>query len=113
MRFFYWLQSLENQHSFRKSIKTLTIGRDSLSPTHFIEYLSLLRSSKSKIMREREEQKQKEEEAALSEVSTTQQEEVPAWQPPTDEVLQGYIEEVRNNIQPLATTSEQVQALAR
>ena len=64
-------------------------------------------------MREREEQKQREEEAALSEVSTTQQDEVPTWQPPTDEVLQGYIEEVRNNIQPLATTSEQVEALAR
>ena len=64
-------------------------------------------------MREREEQKQREEEAALSEVSNTQQDEVPTWQPPTDEVLQGYIEEVRNHIQPLATTSEQVEALAR
>ncbi|KAJ7393398.1 Armadillo repeat-containing protein 3 [Desmophyllum pertusum] len=68
--------------------------------------------SKSKIMREREEQKQREEEAVLSEVSTTQQDEVPAWQPPTDEVLYGYIEEARNNIQPLGTTSEQVEALA-
>lgn len=64
-------------------------------------------------MREREEQKQREEEAALSEASITQQDEVPVWQPPTDEVLQGYIEEVRNNIQPLATTCEQVEALAR
>ena len=64
-------------------------------------------------MREREEQKQREEQAALSEVSTTQQDEAPAWQPPTDEVLQGYIEKVRNNIHPLATTSEQVEALAR
>ena len=81
---------------------------------HFIENLPFLPfSSKNKIMREREEQKHREEEAALSEVSTTQQDEVPAWQPPTDEVLQGYIEEVRNSIQPLATTSEQVEALAR
>lgn len=64
-------------------------------------------------MREREEQKQREEEAVLSEVSTTQQDEVPAWQPPTDEVLYGYIEEARTNIQPLGTTSEQVEALAR
>lgn len=82
-------------------------------PHSLIEYLSFLRLSKSKIMREREEQKQREEEAALSEVSTTQQDVVPTWQPPTDEVLQGYIEEVRSNIQPLATTSQQVEALAR
>lgn len=64
-------------------------------------------------MREREEQKQREEEAALSEVSATQQDEVASWKPPTDEVLQSYIEEVQSNIQPLATTSEQVEALAR
>jgi len=69
--------------------------------------------SKSKIMREREEQKQKEEEAALSEASAAQQEEVPAWQPPTDEVLHGYIEEVRNNIQPLNSNRDQIEALAR
>lgn len=68
--------------------------------------------SKSKIMREREEQKQREEEAASSEVSTTQQDEAPNWQPPMDEVFQGYIEEVRNTIQPLNTTTEQVEALA-
>lgn len=68
--------------------------------------------NKSKITREREEQKQKEEEAALSEVSATQQEEVPTWQPPTDEVLHGYIEEVRNTIQPLSSSSEQIVALA-
>ena len=104
---------LENHPS--KLIRALTLeGRDSLFPTRFIEYLSfLLCLSKSKIMREREEQKQREEEAALSEVSTTQQDEVPVWQPPMDEVLQGYIDEVRNTIQPLATTSEQVEALAR
>lgn len=64
-------------------------------------------------MREREEQKQKEEEVALSEASATQQEEVPAWQPPTDEVLHGYIEEARNNIQPLGSNREQIEALAR
>ena len=64
-------------------------------------------------MREREEQKQREEEAALSEVSAAQQEEVPAWQAPTDEVLQGYIEEVRNIIQPLSSNSEQIEALAK
>ncbi|RMX38217.1 hypothetical protein pdam_00003351 [Pocillopora damicornis] len=68
--------------------------------------------SKSKTMREREEQKQREEEAASSEVSTTQQDEAPNWQPPMDEVFQGYIEEVRNTIQPLNTTTEQVEALA-
>lgn len=62
-------------------------------------------------MREREEQKQREEEAALSEVSATQQDEAPNWQPPMDEVLQGYIEEVRNTIQPLNTTTEQAEAL--
>ena len=65
------------------------------------------------MMREREGQKQKEEEAALSEISATQQEEVPTWQPPTDEVLHGYIEEVRNTIQPLSNSSEQIVALAR
>ena len=87
--------------------------RNSVSPTHSVEYFFLFRSSKSKIMREREEQKQREEEAALSEVSATQQDEVPTWKPSKDEVLQSYIEEVQNNIQPLATTSEQVEALAR
>ena len=76
-------------------------------------YSSVLSFSKSKITREREEQKQKEEEAALSEVSATQQEEVPTWQPPTDEVLHGYIVEVRNTIQPLTSSSEQIVALAR
>lgn len=64
-------------------------------------------------MREREEQKQREEEAASSEISTTQQDEAPNWQPSMDEVFQGYIEEVRNTIQPLNTTTEQVEALAR
>lgn len=64
-------------------------------------------------MREREEQRQREEEAALSEAPAMQQEEVPAWQPPTDEVLHGYIEEVRNNIQPLYSNIEQIEALAK
>ena len=63
-------------------------------------------------MREREEQKQREEEATLSEVSLVQQEEVPSWQPPTDEVLRLYIEEVQHNIQPLNSNSEQIEALA-
>ena len=64
-------------------------------------------------MREREEQKQKEEEAAASEAAATQQAEMPSWQPPADEVLHGYIEEVQNTIQPLGSSREQVDALAR
>ncbi|KAK2556510.1 Armadillo repeat-containing protein 3 [Acropora cervicornis] len=70
--------------------------------------------SKSRIMREREEQRQREEEAALSsEISLVQQEEEPSWQPPADEVLRGYIEEVQCNIQPLNSNKEQIEALAK
>ncbi|XP_015752296.1 PREDICTED: armadillo repeat-containing protein 3-like [Acropora digitifera] len=73
-----------------------------------------LGSSKSRIMREREEQRQREEEAALSsEISLVQQEEEPSWQPPADEVLRGYIEEVQCNIQPLNSNKEQIEALAK
>lgn len=65
-------------------------------------------------MREREEQRQREEEAALSsEISLVQQEEEPSWQPPADEVLRGYIEEVQCNIQPLNSNKEQIEALAK
>ena len=65
-------------------------------------------------MREREEQRQREEEAALSsEISLVQQEEEPSWQPPADEVLCGYIEEVQCNIQPLNSNKEQIEALAK
>lgn len=62
-------------------------------------------------MREREEQKQREEEA-LAEALNAQQEEALSWQPPTDEVLQSYVEEARNTIQPLFSTKDQVVALA-
>ena len=61
-------------------------------------------------MREREEQKAREEETAPQ---PPEEEEPPPWQPPTDEVLRGYIEDVRDTIQPLQNTKEQVTALAR
>ena len=64
-------------------------------------------------MREREEQRQREEEAALSEISLVQQEEVSSWQPPTDEELRMYIEDVQNNIQTLNSNRDQIEALAK
>ena len=66
------------------------------------------------MMREREEQRQRDEEAALSsETLVVQQEEEPSWQPPADEVLLKYIEEVQCNIQPLNSNKEQIEALAK
>ena len=76
----------------------------------WVQHFAPFHFSKSKMIREREEQRAREEEAVAQAQAP---EEEATWQPPTDEVLRGYIEDVRNTIQPLVNTKEQVTALAR
>ena len=95
----YWLLSVLSSFSHR---------------AHYFSFLIGFCFSKSKVIREREEQKLREEEPVAQPPSGQEEgEEPPAWQPPLDEGLQRYIEDVRNTIQSLNNTKEQVIALAR